>query len=79
MKKSWNQFRETGLFLFVNQFLHIFGWAIVIDLGEDDEVKDVYPARVTCRGFSEESTDRAYKRISKFMLENAQELNDEIK
>ena len=27
VKKSWSQFRETGLVVFINSFLHIFGWA----------------------------------------------------
>ena len=75
-KKEWSEFRSTGLVLIVNQILHIFGWALVFEM-EGDEVKSVYPARVKFRGFSEKDTEEAYKKVSKFMLDNAKELNDE--
>lgn len=46
-KKSWTEFRETGLFHFVNSFLHLFGWAIVLS-EEDDGSTEVFPhARTT--------------------------------
>jgi ribulose bisphosphate carboxylase small subunit len=76
-QKSWEEFRETGLFLFVNHFLHMFGWAIVIEYDDEKNVKDVYPARVKFRGFSEESENRAFKRLSKYMAEHGNELLDE--
>jgi hypothetical protein len=78
-KKSWEEFRETGLLLIVNQFLHIFGWAIVFDFEKDEhgqikELKEVYPARVTFRGFSNKSTEANYKKVSQYMKDNAEEL-----
>ena len=66
-KRDWKEFRETGLFHFVNSFLHIFGWAIVIDEEDDGTVSAVYPARTDFSGFPEESNDRAYTRVTKFM------------
>lgn len=75
-KKEWSEFRRTGLMLIVNQILHIFGWALVFEI-ENDEIKNVYPARIKFRGFDNKSTDEAYKKLSKYMLENAKELNDE--
>lgn len=66
-KRDWNEFRETGLFHFVNSFLHIFGWAIVVDVEDDGSVSAVYPARTDFRGFSEESNDKAYARVTAFM------------
>jgi len=77
-KKEWSEFRSTGLLLIINQILHIFGWALVFEI-ENDEIKSVYPARVKFRGFDEKSTDEAYQKLSKYMLDNAKELNDEIK
>jgi hypothetical protein len=65
-KKEWSEFRETGLLLFINQFLHIFGWAIVLQI-EDDKIIDVYPARVSFKGFPSKSTTKAYKQLDKFM------------
>ena len=75
-KKEWSEFRSTGLVLIVNQILHIFGWALVFEI-EKDEIKNVYPARVKFRGFDNKSTDEAYQKLSKYMLDNAKELNDE--
>lgn len=74
-KKSWEEFLETGLLLIINQTLHIFGWAIVIEKdSETKEIINVYPARVKFRGFSNESVEKSYKKISKYMVENSEEL-----
>jgi len=75
-KKEWSEFRSTGLVLIINQILHIFGWALVFEI-ENDEIKSVYPARVKFRGFDNISTDDAYKKVSKFMVDNAKDLNNE--
>lgn len=81
-KRSWQEFRETGLLLLVNQFLHIFGWALVVDVEKDEEGKVVhvnscYPARTGFRGFSEKSTSEAYEKISRYMVNNANILLEE--
>lgn len=75
-KKNWKEFRETGLLLIVNQILHVFGWALVFEI-ENEEIKTVYPARVKYRGFDNESTSEAYKKVSKYMLDNAETLKKE--
>ena len=75
-KKTWAEFREIGLLWFINTILHIFGWAIVVEV-DNGEVINAYPARVTLRGFSEESTTSGYQKVSKWMAENAAELLDE--
>jgi hypothetical protein len=75
-KKSWGEFRETGLFLILNQFLHIFGWALVCVLN-NGTITEVFPARVRYRGFDESSTSKAYLRISKYMSKNSKELLEE--
>jgi hypothetical protein len=75
-KKEWSEFRSTGLLLIINQILHIFGWAIVFEM-ENNEIKNVYPARVKFRGFSNDHTDVAYKQLSRFMEDNATDLNNE--
>jgi hypothetical protein len=76
-KKSWEEFRSHGLLLFINQFLHIFGWAIVFDT-EGDKVVGVYPARVKFRGFDNEDTSEAYEKITKYMVNNSTELDKDI-
>jgi len=76
-KKQWSEFRETGLLLVINQILHIFGWAIVFSFDEQGNVEDVYPARVKFRGFDNKSVEDSYVKVSKFMLDNAEELHKE--
>ena len=57
----------------MNSFLHIFGFAIVCKY-EEDKIVDVYPARVNFRGFSEESNTKGYISLSKYMVNNANDL-----
>lgn len=81
-KKDWDEFRDTGLLLYINQILHAFGWAIVVDGGEDGKtgkfkVADAYPAKCKFRGFNEDSVDKAYKKISDYMSKNAKKLHKE--
>lgn len=76
-KKTWTEFRSTGLLVFLNTFLHIFGWAIVVEFDEDGN-ETVYPARTTFRGFSEETQTKAYKKISEYMNINSETLLNEI-
>lgn len=81
-EKSWEEFRETGLLMLTNSFLQIFGWSICVYYDKDPETGEkrnyrVYPARTKFRGFKTESYEKAYKKISKFMRENAEELEKE--
>lgn len=73
-KKTWLEFRNTGLLLVLNQILHVFGWAIVFSFDENDELVEVYPARVKFRGFDNKVTSESYKKISKYMHDNSDEL-----
>lgn len=76
-KKTWNEFRESGLLFVTNQFLHIFGYALVYNFDDNGEIKEVYPARVKYRGFGEKQIEDGYKKISKYMVDNAVELEKE--
>lgn len=58
---------QYGLFHFVNAFLHIFGWVIVLAIKDNGEVAEVYPARTDWRGFTEESNTKAYNNVTAFM------------
>lgn len=73
-KKSWEEFRETGLLWFTNSILHAFGWAITMDVDEENNVLNVCPARVKFRGFDIETTSRGHKKIANYMKNNAEEL-----
>jgi hypothetical protein len=75
-EKTWKEFREAGLLFFINQILHIFGWAICMAV-ENEEIKRVYPARVKYRGFGEKQIEEGYQQLSKFMADNADDLYKE--
>ena len=78
-KKTWEEFRSTGLLLYINQILHAFGWAICIETEKDlKTVISSFPARVNFRGFDEESIDEEYKKINKYLLENSVKLFEEL-
>lgn len=76
-KKSWNEFRDSGLLWWINMLLHTFGWSIVFNMDDNNNIIEVYPARVKYRGFDEKSNTEGYQRISKFLKENAEQLEKE--
>lgn len=83
-EKAWEEFRETGLLMFVNFFLQIFGWSICIYYDknkETGELRDyrVYPARSKFRGFGVESQQRAFIKLSEWMDKAHKELLEEAK
>ncbi len=75
-EKGWKEFRESGLFWFVNSILHAFGWALVAEFA-NGEISRVYPARVKFRGFTEDINADGYKKVSKYLKENIEELEKE--
>jgi hypothetical protein len=76
-KKTWSEFRSTGLLLFVNMLLHIFGWVIVVEDSDTYECPLSYPARTLYRGFPEKAVDSSYARLGKYLELNSKELFDE--
>ncbi len=46
---------------------------------ENDQVKNVYPARVKFRGFDDKSVGESYIKISEYMKDNVDELLKETK
>lgn len=78
-KKTWKEFKDSGLLWWINMILHTFGWAIVFSVEEDGEIKDIYPARVKFRGFDEKSNIKGYINVSRYMKDNSNELFKESK
>ena len=78
MGKDWKEFRDSGLLWFINTILHLFGWAIVMEM-DNDEILDVYPARVEFRGFSEDRNARGYEQVTKYLQDNIYKLSEEVK
>lgn len=81
LSKSWEEFRDSGLLLYINQVLQPFGWAITLQGDYDKDgnfiVEKAFPAYTKFRGFSEKSVADAYKKISKYLAENAVKLDKE--
>lgn len=76
-KESWQYFRDSGLLWWINMILHTFGWAIVYELDDNNEIIDVYPSRVTYRGFDEKTNTEGYIKVSKFLKDKANILYEE--
>ena len=72
IKKDWQEFRQSGLLWAVNSFLHMFGWAISVNVDmETGKVLEAYPSRCHFRGFGEEQNTQGYTRIQEnFMQEH---------
>lgn len=77
-RKTWKEFRETGLLFFINQVLHVFGWAITVNVDDNGEVTDAYPSRVKFRGFGEESIDKGYAQVTRYLKDNIDDLLKEV-
>lgn len=78
-KKTWKEFRESGFLWWINMILHTFGWAIVVDIDDNGEITDAYPARVKFRGFGEKNNTEGYIKVSQYMKENVSDLLEEAK
>ena len=76
-KKTWREFRESGFLWWINMILHTFGWAIVVDIDDNGEISDAYPARVKFRGFGEKNNTEGYIKVSQYMKENVSDLLEE--
>ena len=77
-KKTWKEFKDSGLLWWINMILHTFGWAIVFEISKR-EIINVYPARVKYRGFDMKSTENGYIKVSEYMNENSKELLEEAR
>ena len=75
---SWKEFRESGLLWFVNRILHTFGLAIVLEVKEE-EIINVYPARVRYRGFPSDIEEKGYTQVTNYLSKNITKLEDDIK
>jgi len=74
----WEEFRDTGLFWFVNMILHLFGWVLTAKM-ENGRVLDVYPIRTSLRGFAEGINTKGYLQVTKYLKDNIKDLYREAK
>lgn len=78
-KKTWEEFQSAGFLWWVNRTLHLFGWAIVLEINEDKKVVDVYPARVKFRGFSQDVESTCFINLTEQLAKEIPELVIEVK
>ena len=76
-KRDWAEFRDSGLLWWINTMLHTFGWAIVFEFDDNKNITNVYPARVKFRGFGDKQVEEGCQKVSKYMMDNAEELYKE--
>jgi len=76
-KRTWGEFRDSGLLWWINMLLHTFGWAITVEVEEDGSISSAYPARVKFRGFDEEYNTKGYQKVSKYLKNNIDEIEKE--
>jgi len=69
-KKTWGEFKNSGMLWFANTILHAFGWAIALDIDDNGDVVDCFPARVKFRGFSEDVNTKGYIALSEYLQKN---------
>ena len=77
-KKTWKEFRDSGLLWFVNTILHLFGWAITVEI-EKGKIINVYPVRTKFRGFDVKTNDEGYIKVTEYLKENIDDLTKEVK
>lgn len=77
-RKTWADFRDAKLFWWVNRMLHLFGWAIAFEEGEDGAILDVYPQRVDYRGFDAATEEAGFVGLTQHLQENAERLRAEV-
>lgn len=77
-RKTWKEFQECKLLWWINRILHTFGWAICLQIDEEGNITEAYPARVKYRGFSEESEVNGFIGITSYLKNNIEELEKEV-
>lgn len=76
-QRTWKEFRKTGLLWFINSFLHAFGWAIVIGMNDNGEIKEIFPARCKFRGFDQQTMIDGHRQVSQHLKDNIDEIKKE--
>ena len=65
--KNWKEFKDIELLWWLNRSLHLFGWAIVLEVDDEtDEVVKAYPKKVEYRGFSEDAEERGFNKLETY-------------
>ncbi len=77
-RETWGQFQAAGLLWWVNRALHLFGWAIVVEVNDEGLVTEAYPARCKFRGFDEASEADGFRKLTAHLASNVSDLQKEV-
>lgn len=77
-RKTWKDFQDAGLLWWVNRMLHLFGWAIVLQVEANGQISDIYPARCKFRGFHQEYESEGFTKLTKHISQTMPELLEEV-
>jgi hypothetical protein len=77
-KRSWKEFQDAGLIWWCNRVLHLFGWAIVLEVENDGSISNAYPARCAFRGFDSETEAEGFKKVTESVLRDAEQLRNDL-
>ena len=78
-RKTWKEFQDSKLLWWVNRSLHLFGWAIVVNYEDNGDIFEVYPARVSFRGFDEKTEEEGFIKLTEHLKNNIDGLVEETK
>ena len=78
-RETWEVFRKSGLLWWVNRAIHLFGWALIIEIDDHGTVKEVYPARCSYRGFPEAAENRGFQALTHHIAESAGQLQNDVR
>jgi len=71
---SAKEFRESGMLWYINQQLHMFGMALVVNI-EEDTLK---PAFCRFRGFSTGCNEDGYEKVTKYLKDNIESIGKDL-
>lgn len=67
--RAWFKFFDTGLMAFLNTFLLMFGWGIVMRQRGKDCI--VFPRRFAFKGYEADTMKKAYSKLRKWMADQS--------
>lgn len=77
-KATWKEFREAGLFWWINRSLHLFGWSLVYEADEKNNILNVYPARTNWRGFLSSTEEDGFVKLTNHINESMPQLLKDV-
>ena len=72
--EAWLEFRSSGMLWYVNRLLHLFGYAIALQVEDDGRIISAEPQRCRYRGFDEEAEANGFRKMTGYLSDRISEL-----